>query len=70
MCICSYKDYSSLNMWQANWVLLIYLLSAIYYSVITHLQKGKKISFLLPGDVNLGPVPQDEACFITVLIVR
>jgi hypothetical protein len=50
---CPYKDYSSLNWWQANWDLLY----ALYYFVMTHLRNGKKVSILPPGDVNLGPVP-------------
>jgi hypothetical protein len=35
----------------------LYILYAIYYSVTTHQQKGKKVSILSPGDVNLGSVP-------------
>jgi hypothetical protein len=50
---CSYKDYSSLNRWQANRVLLY----VIYYSVMMHLRQGKKVCILLPSDVNPGPVP-------------
>jgi hypothetical protein len=52
-CIYPYKDYTSLNRWQANLVLL----SIIYYSVTTRLREGKKLSFLPSGDVNPGPVP-------------
>jgi hypothetical protein len=33
------------------------LLYAIYYSVMTHLQKGKKVGILPRGDVNSGPIP-------------
>jgi hypothetical protein len=47
-----YKDYSSLNRWQANKDLL----SAIYFSVTTHLRQGKKVSILVPGDMHFGPV--------------
>jgi hypothetical protein len=50
---CPYKDYNSLNMWQANKDLL----SAMYYSVTIHLRQGKKVSILPLGDVNPGPVP-------------
>jgi hypothetical protein len=50
---CLYKDYNSLNGWQANRDLL----SAIYFFVTTHRQKGKKISIFPPGDVNPGPIP-------------
>jgi hypothetical protein len=38
-------------------IYFLYLLSAIYVSVTTHLQKGKKVSILSPGDVNPGPIP-------------
>jgi hypothetical protein len=47
-----YKDYSSLNMWQAN----RNLLSAIYFSVTTHLRQGKKVSILVSSDVDFGVV--------------
>jgi hypothetical protein len=50
---CPYKDYSSLNKWQANKDLL----STIYFLVTTHLRQGKKVSILPPGDVNPRPVP-------------
>jgi hypothetical protein len=50
---CPYKDYSSLNRWQANWNLL----STIYFPVMTHLRQGKKACILPSGDVNPGPVP-------------
>jgi hypothetical protein len=49
---CPYKDYSSLDRWQANRDLL----SVIYFSVMTHLHQGKKVSTLMPGDVDSGPV--------------
>jgi hypothetical protein len=49
---CLYKDYSSLNIWQAN----RYLLSVIYFSVTMRLRQGKKVSILMPGDVDSGPV--------------
>jgi hypothetical protein len=35
----------------------LHLLYRNYYSVMTHLRSGKKVSILLPGDVNPGPVP-------------
>jgi hypothetical protein len=34
----------------------LYSLYAIYYSIMTHLGTGKKISFCPSGDVNPGPV--------------
>jgi hypothetical protein len=54
---CSYKDYNSLNRWQANRVLLSALLSANYFSVTMRLRQGKKVSILPLGDVNLGSIP-------------
>jgi hypothetical protein len=53
---CPYKDYSSLNMWQAN----LNLLSIVYYSVMTHLRQGKKVSLLPSGDVSPGPIPSRQ----------
>jgi hypothetical protein len=35
----------------------LHLLDVIYYFVTTLLQKGKKVSFLLPSDVNTRPIP-------------
>jgi hypothetical protein len=35
----------------------LHLLYTIYYSVTTHLQQGKKVSILLSGEANLGPIP-------------
>jgi hypothetical protein len=56
----SYKNYSSLNRWQANRVLLPVFTSYIYFlhllSVTMHLQ-GKKVSILPLGDVNVRPTP-------------
>jgi hypothetical protein len=49
---CPYKDYSSLDRWQANMDLLF----AIYFFVMTHLRQGKKVSILPSGDINPGPV--------------
>jgi hypothetical protein len=49
---CPHKDYSSLNRWQAN----RNLLSAIYFSVTTHLRQGKKVSILVSSDVDFGVV--------------
>jgi hypothetical protein len=34
----------------------LYLLNAIYFSVMMHLRSGKKVSILLSGDVNLRPI--------------
>jgi hypothetical protein len=53
---CPYKDYSSLDKWQANWDLLSIFTFCNLFSATTHLRQGKKVSTLVPGDVNSGPV--------------
>jgi hypothetical protein len=63
---CPYKDYSSLNRWQANRDLL----SIIYFSVTTHLRQGKKVSILVPGDVDSGPVALRRGLLEAVPIVQ
>jgi hypothetical protein len=63
---CPYKDYSSLDRWQANRDLL----SAIYFSVRTHLRQGKKVSILVPGDVDSGPIASRRGLLEAVPIVR
>jgi hypothetical protein len=62
---CSYKDYSSLNRWQAN----MDLLSAIYFSVMMHLRQGKKVSILVPGDVDSDPIASMRGLLEAVPIV-
>jgi hypothetical protein len=37
-------------------IYLMYLLYAIYFSVTMHLRQDKKVSILVPGDVDFGPV--------------
>jgi hypothetical protein len=49
---CPYKDYSSLDRWQANRDLLSVFTSAIYFSITTHLRQGKKVSIIVQGDVD------------------
>jgi hypothetical protein len=63
---CSYKDYSSLDRWQANRDLL----SANLLSVTTHLHQGKKVNILLPGDVNSGPIASRRGLLEAVPIMR
>jgi hypothetical protein len=62
---CLYKEYSSINRLQANRDLL----SAIYFSVTTHLRLGKKVSILVPGDVDSGPVASRRGLLEVVPIV-
>jgi hypothetical protein len=38
-------------------IYFLYLLSTIYFSVTTHLQQGKKVSVIPPGDLNHRHVP-------------
>jgi hypothetical protein len=57
---CPHKDYSSLDRWHANTDLL---------SVTTHLRQGKKVSILVPGDVNSGPVASRRGLLEAVHIV-
>jgi hypothetical protein len=63
---CPYKDCSSLNRWQAN----MDLLSVLYFSVMTHLHQGKKVSILVPGDVDSGPIASRRGLLQAVPIVR
>jgi hypothetical protein len=63
---CPYKDYSSLDRWQANRDLL----SIIYFFVTTHLRQGKKVSILVPGDVNSGPIVSRRDLLELVPIMR
>jgi hypothetical protein len=37
-------------------IYFLYLLFVIYFSVTTHLHQGKKVSILVPSDVDSGPV--------------
>jgi hypothetical protein len=37
-------------------IYFLYLRSVIYFSVMTHLLQGKKVSILVSGDVDSGPV--------------
>jgi hypothetical protein len=51
-----YRDYSSLNRWQANRDLLSVITFCNLHFVMTHIGQGKKVSILPPGDVNPGPI--------------
>jgi hypothetical protein len=57
---CPYKDYSCLDKWQANRDLL---------SAMTHLCQGKKVSILVPGDVNSSPIASRRGLLEAVPIV-
>jgi hypothetical protein len=53
---CPYKDYNSLDRWQANRDLLSVFTFYNLLFAMTHLHQGKKVSILVSGDVNSGPV--------------
>jgi hypothetical protein len=62
---CPYKDYSSLNRLQANRDLVF----VTYFSVTTHLRQSKKVSILVPGDVDSGPVASRRGLLEAIPIV-
>jgi hypothetical protein len=53
-----------------TWMHFLYLLSAIYFSVTTHLRQGKKVSIIVVGDVDFGPVASRRGLLEAVPIVR
>jgi hypothetical protein len=67
---CPYKDYSSLSRWQANRDLLSVFTFCNLLPVMTHLRQGKKVSILVPGDVNSGPVASRRSLLEAIPIVR
>jgi hypothetical protein len=67
---CPYKDYSSLNRWQANMDLLSAFRFYNLLYVTTHLRQGKKVSILVSGDVNSVPVALRRGLLEAVPIVR
>jgi hypothetical protein len=66
---CTYKDYSSLDRWQANSDLLSVFNFCNLLSVMTHLRQGKKVSILMSGDVDSGPVASRQGLLEAVSIV-
>jgi hypothetical protein len=67
---CPYKDYSSLDRWQANRDLLFVFTFCNLLFVTMHLRQGKKVSILVSGDVNSGPVDSRRGLLEAVPIVR
>jgi hypothetical protein len=67
---CLYKDYSSLDRWQANRDLLSVYTFHNLLSITMHLCQGKKVSILVPGDVNSGPIASRRGLLETILIMR
>jgi hypothetical protein len=50
-------------------IYFLYLFSANYFSVMTHLRQGKKVSILVPGDMDFGPVASRRGLLEAVPIV-
>jgi hypothetical protein len=50
-------------------IYFLYLLLVIYFSVTTHLRQGKKVSILMPRDVDSGPVASRRGLLEAVPIV-
>jgi hypothetical protein len=67
---CPYKDYSSLDWWQANRDLLSVFTFHNLLSIMTHLHQGKKVSILVPGDVDSGPAASTRGLLEAVPIMR
>jgi hypothetical protein len=67
---CPYKDYSSLNRWQANRALLSVFTFCNLFPVTTHLRQSKKVSILVLGDVHSDPVASRRSLLKAVPIVR
>jgi hypothetical protein len=66
---CPYKDYSSLDRWQANRGLLSVFAFCNLLFAMTHLHQGKKVSVLMPGDVNSGPIASRQGLLEAVPIM-
>jgi hypothetical protein len=64
----SYKDYSSHDRWLANMDLLYVFTFYNLVYVTRHLRQGKKVSILLPGDVNSGTVASRQGLLEAVPI--
>jgi hypothetical protein len=65
-----YKNYSSLDRWQANRNLLSVFTFCYLLFVMMHLRHGKEVSIVVPGDVNFGPVASRRGLLEAVPIVR
>jgi hypothetical protein len=51
-------------------IYFLYLLSVIYFFAMTHQRHGKKVSILVLGDVNSGPVNSRRGLLKAIPIVR
>jgi hypothetical protein len=66
---CPYKDYSSLDRWQANRALLSVFTFYNLFSATMHLHQDKKVNILMPGDVNSSPVASRRGLLEAVSIM-
>jgi hypothetical protein len=67
---CPYKDYSSSDRWQANRDLFSVFTFCNLVFVTTYLRRGKKVSVLLLGDMNSGPITSRRGLLEAVPIMR
>jgi hypothetical protein len=67
---CLYKDYSSLDRWQANKDLISVCTFCNLLFKMMHLRQDKKVNILVPGDVNSDPVASRRGLLEAVPIVR
>jgi hypothetical protein len=66
---CPHKDYISFDRWQANKNLLFVFTFCNLLPVMTHLRQGKKVSIVVPGDVNSVPVASRRGLLESVPII-
>jgi hypothetical protein len=67
---CPYKDYSSLDKWQANRDLISVFTFCNLLFAMTHLRQGEKVIILMPSDVNSDPIVSRRGLLEAVPIVR
>jgi hypothetical protein len=65
-----YKDYSSLDRWQANMDLFSVFTFCKLFSAMMHLRQGKKVSILMPGVVNSSHIASRRGLLEAVPIMR
>jgi hypothetical protein len=66
---CPHKDYSSFDRWQAKMDLLFVFTFDNLLFATTHLRQDKKVSILVPVDVNFGPIASRRDLLEAVPIV-
>jgi hypothetical protein len=66
----TYGEDSSLDRWQANMDLFSVFTFCNLFSTTTHLRQGKKVSILVPGDMNSGTIASRRGLLEAVSIVQ